>query len=80
MLAELRDAIAKHDCKAVARGAHAFKGMVSNFCSEPAALLARELEVMGKQENLAGAEVHLDALTLQSERLKDALNEMLSES
>ncbi len=80
MLTDLRNAIVDQDSLAVARSAHAFKGMVGNFCAANAVELARELEMMGKESVLTGAESLLESLEGQAVDLKDALNEMLSET
>src|SRR5207253_6414121 len=54
LLAGVRDAVANGDAAAVARAAHACKGVVATF-SAAAAGVARALEHMGRTGELAGA-------------------------
>ena len=79
MLANLQNAIDRRDCSALARAAHAYKGMVGNFCAERAMQLALDLEILGKDEKLDGANEGLAALVREASRLENALREMLSE-
>lgn len=78
-MAELQDAIANQNYTQLDRSAHAFKGMVGNFCAAGASRIAIELETMGKEQNMDGVEDRLRALEREASRLSDALNELLSE-
>jgi CheY-like chemotaxis protein/HPt (histidine-containing phosphotransfer) domain-containing protein len=56
MLEDIRDAVHKHDAKALERAAHSLKGCVGNFFSQGARETAQRLELLGKSGDLAGAE------------------------
>jgi CheY-like chemotaxis protein/HPt (histidine-containing phosphotransfer) domain-containing protein len=56
MLEDIRDAVHKHDAKALERAAHSLKGCVGNFFSQGARETAQRLELSGKSGDLAGAE------------------------
>jgi CheY-like chemotaxis protein/HPt (histidine-containing phosphotransfer) domain-containing protein len=64
-LSEIREAIRKVDAPMLARVAHALKGAIGNFGAKLAFTVAEQLETMGKNGDLSGA----DALcvTLESE-------------
>ena len=78
LLEEVRAAAASRDAAALVKPAHMLKGMLSNFCAEPAEAAARELEEMGREERLNDVEAAADRLERETERLKEALHEFLS--
>ena len=80
LLSEIRDAIARQDSEALAQAAHTFKGMVANFCADPAVEAALELEMMGKNADLGGAEEAAGRLESEAERLKSALVDLVQGS
>jgi HPt (histidine-containing phosphotransfer) domain-containing protein len=55
LVANVRDAVVQRDAAALARAAHACKGVVATF-SATAASVARTLEYMGRTGDLSGAE------------------------
>ena len=55
LMAEVRKAVADGDAPALARSAHALKGMISNFCAQQAHSSAHELEKLGKSGDLSAA-------------------------
>ena len=72
-LAQLREAVAKHDAPAVASAAHSLKGSVSNFEAGPSCQAALRLERMGRSGELTGVEEAFAALETEMERLQPAL-------
>jgi HPt (histidine-containing phosphotransfer) domain-containing protein len=54
MMARIREALKKEDCKAIAEAAHALKGSVGNFGETAAFDSAREIEKKGRQGKLDG--------------------------
>jgi HPt (histidine-containing phosphotransfer) domain-containing protein len=62
LLSGIRRATEQGDAPAVARGAHALKGMISNFCSPSAHASASELERIGMGGDLSPAPIALDRL------------------
>jgi len=55
MFGRVRESVQQSDADVVRRAAHAFKGSVANFVDGGAAATALELEVMGRDKNLADA-------------------------
>jgi HPt (histidine-containing phosphotransfer) domain-containing protein len=53
VLAQLQDAIARGDAKAVERTAHGLKGSVANFGAPAAVEAARTIESLGRAQQLA---------------------------
>ncbi len=49
LLGEIRDAASTSDVDRVAKAAHAFKGLVSNFCATAAEEAARRVETIGRE-------------------------------
>ncbi len=72
-LERIRRAIADHDPRALQHAAHALKGSAANFAALPAVAGARELETMGREGRLEGAEQAYAALEAEIERLTEAL-------
>jgi signal transduction histidine kinase/CheY-like chemotaxis protein len=79
-LAELRDAVARRDSRAVQRAAHGLKGAVGNFGARAAAAAAERLELMGRAQDLAGAEAALGELSEALTRLGPALAALRTEA
>ena len=77
LLAQMRVAIAGGNCAGLAMAAHTYKGMVGNFCAGTAQQAALELEMMGRNAKLAGAEGALRDLEAEAARLKAALGALL---
>jgi CheY-like chemotaxis protein len=55
-LARIREAIAQQDAEGLRTAAHALKGSAANFLARTAVDAAYQLEVMGRERNLGGAE------------------------
>ena len=77
LLEDIRTAVASRDAEKLARAAHALKGMLANFCAEPAETAAREVETMGREGQLADVESAAARAGQETERLRDALREFL---
>jgi HPt (histidine-containing phosphotransfer) domain-containing protein len=78
LITEIRRATESGDAPAVARAAHALKGMISNFCSPATQASALELEQIGKAGDLAPAADALAALEVQVWALIAELNEFVT--
>lgn len=70
LLEEVRTAVTAGDAAAVARHAHALKGMVSNFAASGPHACAAELEKMGRSGDLSAAGTALATM----QQLLDALS------
>ena len=77
LLDEIRAAAESGDAAALVKPAHALKGMLANFCAEPAEAAARALETMGREERLAGVDSAVDCVRSETERLRKALHEFI---
>jgi len=77
ILARIRDAAGRGDGAALAGAAHAFKGMVANFCAAAAVEAALKLEIMGRDNDLSGVAAAVELLAEESRRVDVALEEML---
>ena len=72
-LTQIREGVTNGDAAVVRRGAHSLKGAVSIFGSKEVCNLAQQLETMGRDQNLAGA----DDVVLQLKRAIDELRPAL---
>ncbi len=68
-LDRIREAINENDADALWQSAHALKGAVSNFAAESARDLALEIELLGREGDIHGAALRLDALAAELDRL-----------
>ncbi len=68
------EAVTRSDAAALAEAAHSLKGAVANFGDGPALASARELEVVGRTGNLAGARAAFATLAASIECLKAGLS------
>jgi HPt (histidine-containing phosphotransfer) domain-containing protein len=78
-LSDIRQAITQGDSAALMRTAHTLKGSVGNFAAKAAVDLALQLEMMGRQGNLAGAQEACSTLEKEIEHLKLALEALTKE-
>jgi CheY-like chemotaxis protein len=74
-LLEVRQAVARRDAAALQSSAHTLKGSVGNFAALKAAQAALQLEMMGREGDLAKSEPALRELEVEIERLKPVLEE-----
>ena len=77
LLEKIRAAATSRDAAALVTPAHALKGMLGNFCAEPAESAARKLETMAREVRLADVEAAVENVARETERLKAALHEFL---
>jgi CheY-like chemotaxis protein/HPt (histidine-containing phosphotransfer) domain-containing protein len=73
----LRDAVQRRDAQALSATAHAFKSGSGNIGATAVHDLCAELESMGRQGNLAGADATLAALEREYGRVEQALRAMV---
>ena len=76
---QLRAALASGDPAALATAAHTLKGMLGNFCAEPAREAAAELEALGRAGGLDGAAEALDRVERLTTELDAALRAFVAE-
>ena len=74
LLEKIRADAAARDAASLAKSAHLMKGMLANFCAEPAETAARELETMARENRLADGEAAAERLQMETERLAEALH------
>jgi CheY-like chemotaxis protein len=79
LLAAVREAVSRQDAKALEDAAHALKGSVGNFSAPGAFQAALNLEIMGRERDLAGAQEAYQLLNDQIERLQTALQALIKE-
>ncbi len=77
LLEQIRAAAASGDAAALVRPAHTLKGMLANFCADPAESAARELEIMGREQRLADVQAAVDKAQRETLRLIEALKQYL---
>ena len=77
LLEQIRVAAGSGDAAALVKPAHTLKGMLGNFCAEPAETAARELETMGREERLADVQAAIDKAQRETQQLIDALKQYL---
>jgi len=77
LLDQVHAAVRSRDEAALVKSAHALKGMLANFCAEPAETAARELEMNGREKQLANVEAVADRVQHETDRLKQALHRFL---
>jgi len=77
LLEQLRTAVVSGDAGAIARAAHALKGMLSNFCAPAAEAAALDVERMGREDRLDDTAAAVDRACAETERVRKALSEFL---
>jgi len=77
LLSQIQTAASSGDAEALVKPAHALKGMLANFCAEPAETAALEVEMMGREQRMAEVRSAVETLQTETERLRDALNSFL---
>jgi HPt (histidine-containing phosphotransfer) domain-containing protein len=76
LLAKLQDALASQDCELFRQAAHSIKSTSNSFGALDFGALAKELEMMGRERNLAGAPGKVDALLKDYTIVKMKLEEL----
>jgi HPt (histidine-containing phosphotransfer) domain-containing protein len=79
MLDALRESLKGADAKTLSRTAHSLKGMLRNFQAEAAAEKAFELEQIGRQEKLEGADRMVDSLADQLDGVARKLKQLVKQ-
>jgi len=74
---ELKTAIANQDSDALRKVAHSLKGSSSNICAGNLSELARQLEFMGKEDKIDGADGVLQQLREEFTKVKSVLESNL---
>lgn len=77
LLEAIRAAAASGDAAAMCAAGHALKGMIGNFCAEPARAAAAVVEKMGRDDDLSGADAAVACVDRESTRLIQALRAFL---
>jgi HPt (histidine-containing phosphotransfer) domain-containing protein len=77
LLNEIHAAVRSRDTANLAKAAHALKGMLANFCAEPAETAARDLETMGRKEQLSDVDASVARVKDETARLTEALHQFL---
>ncbi|HEX3889580.1 MAG TPA: response regulator, partial [Verrucomicrobiae bacterium] len=76
LAADLRDAAAKRDPRAVESAAHALKGLLGELCAGRATEMARVLESSGRSGDLTDLDSGVAALLAEMEKLKRQLQKL----
>ena len=76
-LSQVQASVGKQEADGLFRAAHDIKGSTEVFCAEPAARAAQQLEKMGRQGDLDGADEALGALKAELVWVRNALEEYL---
>jgi HPt (histidine-containing phosphotransfer) domain-containing protein len=79
MLNTLRDSLKSTDAKTFKRAAHSLKGMLRNFQAESAAETAFELEQIGEQGKLDGADQIVENLADQLDDVGQKLKKLVKQ-
>jgi PAS domain S-box-containing protein len=79
-LAEIKEAIHRHDANGLAKAAHALKGSVGNFAAMKAVAFAQRLETMGRNRKLQTARDECIALESELELVSKELRKLARES
>ena len=79
MLTTLRSSLKNTDGKTLSRTAHSLKGMLRNFHAEAVAEKAFELEKIGQQGELDGADQLIENLAVQLDDVAKKLKQLVKE-
>ncbi|MEE8107475.1 MAG: Hpt domain-containing protein [Planctomycetota bacterium] len=79
LLREIRDSASANDSERVARAAHTFKGLVSNFCADSAAEAARRVEALGRDGVTEGLDAAISSLDAEASLLMKSLREFITD-
>jgi HPt (histidine-containing phosphotransfer) domain-containing protein len=77
-IALIREAIGSGDAATLLAEAHALKGGVGNFFATPVYETAYELEIMGRDNQTAGAAEAFEKLERQMATLKQAIRDLIA--
>ncbi len=79
LLREIRDSASANDSERVARAAHTFKGLVSNFCADSATEAARRVEALGRDGATEGLGAAISSLDAEASLLMKSLREFITD-
>ena len=77
LIAKLRYALGANDADAFRRAAHSIKSTSNTFGALSLGEAARELEMMGRAGDLAGAQEKVDRLAAEYDRVQQALKDLI---
>ncbi|HEY5233682.1 MAG TPA: Hpt domain-containing protein, partial [Verrucomicrobiae bacterium] len=77
LIADLGDAAAKRDAKALQAAAHGLKGLLGELRAERAAEMARSLEASGHSGDLTELDARVAPLISEMEKLKRQLQKLM---
>jgi HPt (histidine-containing phosphotransfer) domain-containing protein len=76
LLSKLQQALARQDCEAFRQAAHSIKSTSNSFGALQFGVLAKELELMGREARLDDAAGKVDALVAGYRLVQEALEEL----
>ena len=79
LIAKVRAAVLDRDAKSLEFAAHTLRGLIANFGAATTCELAFQLELMGKEGNLAESEAVTTALEVELKRVISKLTSLVGE-
>ena len=77
LIAKLRYALDVNDADAFRRAAHSIKSTSNTFGALSLSAMSRELEMLGRAGDLAGAQEKVDRLAAEYDRVQQALEDLI---
>jgi HPt (histidine-containing phosphotransfer) domain-containing protein len=77
LIEQIRSSVSERNSEQLQRSAHTLKGAASNFRAQATVKAALELEQMGRNESLEGAEQALERLLHEFDRLRPELEKLI---
>jgi HPt (histidine-containing phosphotransfer) domain-containing protein len=74
LIISINDAITQNDSRTLQRSAHTLKGSVGNFAADIVYNIALDLEIMGRNSDIANAKDTYIKLVKEIEKLRQALD------
>jgi histidine phosphotransfer protein HptB len=76
LLSKLQQALARQDCEAFRMAAHSIKSTSNSFGAMQLGVQAKELEMMGREQELYGAPEKVEALANSYQQVRETLEEL----